>query len=176
MSEVPLWALSPGQSFTPDPQGAQSMQPKIQPLTKRRGLDGGVRRGSATLTILSGVWQRQRLGCCTLEIAQGQILSQSHTDAIRFWWHLQLTKETINLPLGRLQGGVTPRGRCGKRRGPRPHTCAIAADSVPPGAPRFKGSDQHRHFAGPRVSPHRRAWLDGTLQVAADQDQLDVEV
>jgi len=24
----------------------------------------------------------------TLEATQGQILSQSHTDATRFWWHL----------------------------------------------------------------------------------------
>jgi len=30
---------------------------------------------------------------------------ESPTAATRFWWHLELTKETIYLPLGCLQGG-----------------------------------------------------------------------
>ena len=47
----------------------------------------------------------------TLEVNQGQILSQSTTDAtqchpilVAFVW--ELTKETINLPQGCLQGGA----------------------------------------------------------------------
>jgi len=39
-----------------------------------------------------------------LEVTQGQILSQSPTDATRFWW--ELTKETIDLHLGCIQGGA----------------------------------------------------------------------
>ena len=36
-----------------------------------------------------------------LEVTQGQILSQSPTDATRLWWHVwELTKATINFPLG----------------------------------------------------------------------------
>ena len=53
----------------------------------------------------------------TLEVTQGQISSQSPTDATRFWWHFlrELTKETINLPLGCLRGGAAsepPAMRC----------------------------------------------------------------
>ena len=46
----------------------------------------------------------------TLEASQGQILSQSPTDAIEFVW--KLSKETIILPLGCLQGGNQARLLC----------------------------------------------------------------
>jgi len=53
--------------------------------------------------------RRARARSATLEATQGQILSQAPTDATRFWWHLwKLTKETIVLPLGCLQGGCIP--------------------------------------------------------------------
>ena len=43
----------------------------------------------------------------TLDATHGKILSQSPTDATRFWWHLYvLTEETMDLPLGCLQGGL----------------------------------------------------------------------
>ena len=51
-----------------------------------------------------GGWTHVALQQATLETTQGQILSQSPTDATRFWWH-ELTEETIDLPLGCLQGG-----------------------------------------------------------------------
>ena len=42
----------------------------------------------------------------TLEATQGQTLSQSPTDATRFWWGVwELTEETIDLPLGWPQDG-----------------------------------------------------------------------
>jgi len=44
--------------------------------------------------------RRERL-LATLEATQGQILSQSPTDAVAFVW--ELTKETIVLPLGCLR-------------------------------------------------------------------------
>ena len=48
-------------------------------------------------------WQTRPPHATTLEVTKGEILSQSPTDATSFAW--ALTKETMHLPLGCLQGG-----------------------------------------------------------------------
>ena len=96
------------------------------------GVESGKRAGEDLEEAEGGgegaVVRKKSKANATLEVTQGQILSHSPTDAIAFVW--ELTKETIVLPLGCLQGGRRRR-RCSHQRGSR--------DAGPPEGPGWQG-------------------------------------